>query len=99
MRKPPHRLRPRCPARPGAAPAHAAGAEGSGMVDMPTGLFSLRWTMATNRARIGLVGLGYIGRYVYEQISARPELGLEIAFVHEQAAERLAGLPDRESTR
>jgi predicted dinucleotide-utilizing enzyme len=49
--------------------------------------------MATNKARIGLVGLGYIGRYVYEQISSRPELGLEIAFVHEQAAERLAGLP------
>jgi predicted dinucleotide-utilizing enzyme len=49
--------------------------------------------MATNKARIGLVGLGYIGRYVYEQISARPELGLEIAFVHELAAERLAGLP------
>ena len=49
--------------------------------------------MATNKARIGLVGLGYIGRYVYEQISSRPELGLEIAFVHELAAERLAGLP------
>jgi len=49
--------------------------------------------MATRKARIGLVGLGYIGRYVYEQISTRPELGLEIAFVHELAAERLAGLP------
>jgi predicted dinucleotide-utilizing enzyme len=49
--------------------------------------------MATSKARIGLVGLGYIGRYVYEQVSSRPELGLEIAFVHEQAAERLAGLP------
>jgi predicted dinucleotide-utilizing enzyme len=49
--------------------------------------------MATNKARIGLVGFGYIGRYVYEQISARPELGLEIAFIHEQAAERRAGLP------
>ena len=49
--------------------------------------------MATNKARIGLVGLGYVGRYVYEQISSRPELGLEIAFVHELAAERVAGLP------
>ncbi len=49
--------------------------------------------MASNKARIGLIGLGYIGRYVYEQISTRPELGLEIAFIHEQAAERLAGLP------
>ena len=49
--------------------------------------------MATKKARIGLVGLGYIGRYVYEQITTRPELGLEVAFVHEQATERLAGLP------
>ena len=63
------------------------------MVDMPAGLFSLTRPMATNKARIGLVGLGYVGRYVYEQISSRPELGLEIAFVHELAAERLAGLP------
>jgi predicted dinucleotide-utilizing enzyme len=49
--------------------------------------------MATKTARIGLVGLGYIGRYVYEQISSRPELGLEVAFVHDVAAERLAGVP------
>jgi aspartate dehydrogenase len=71
---------------------------------MPAGLFSLHGvgrrirqrktpSMATNKARIGLVGLGYIGRYVYEQVLSRPELGLEVAFVHEQAAERLAGLP------
>ncbi len=49
--------------------------------------------MARNNARIGLIGLGYIGRYVYEQITTRPELGLEIAFVHELVAERLAGVP------
>ena len=49
--------------------------------------------MTTNKARIGLVGLGYVGRYVYEQITTRPELGLEVAFVHELATERLAGLP------
>ena len=49
--------------------------------------------MATSKARIGLVGLGYVGRYVYEQITSRPELGLEVAFVHEQAADRVAGLP------
>jgi aspartate dehydrogenase len=40
-----------------------------------------------------LIGLGYIGRYVYEQITSRPDLGLEIAFVHDLAVERLAGLP------
>jgi aspartate dehydrogenase len=49
--------------------------------------------MAARKARIGLIGLGYIGRYVYEQITSRPELGLDVAFVHELAAERLAGLP------
>ena len=65
----------------------------TGMVDMLAGLFSLTQSMATNKARIGIVGLGYVGRYVYEQISSRPELGLEIAFVHELASERLAGLP------
>ena len=45
------------------------------------------------KPRIGLIGLGYIGRYIYEQITSRPELGLEIAFVHDVAAERLASLP------
>ena len=50
-------------------------------------------SVATQKARIGLVGLGYNGRYVYEQITSRPELGLEVAFAHQLAAERLAGLP------
>jgi aspartate dehydrogenase len=49
--------------------------------------------MTTTRARIGLIGLGYVGRYLYDQITARPELGLEIAFVHDLAPERLIGLP------
>ncbi len=49
--------------------------------------------MTTNKARIGLIGFGYIGRHVYEQIASRPELGLEVAFVHDLAAERLAALP------
>jgi aspartate dehydrogenase len=49
--------------------------------------------MATKKARIGLIGLGHVGRYVYAQITSRPELGLEVAFVHERAAERLAGVP------
>ena len=49
--------------------------------------------MTTTKARIGLVGFGYIGSYVYSQIASRPELGLEITFVHDLAPERLAGLP------
>jgi aspartate dehydrogenase len=48
---------------------------------------------AMNRARIGLIGLGYIGRYIYEQVTTRPELGLEIAFVHDLVPERLSSLP------
>jgi aspartate dehydrogenase len=50
--------------------------------------------MTTSRARIGLIGLGYVGRYIYEQITSRPELGLEVAFVYELAGERLAGVRD-----
>jgi aspartate dehydrogenase len=49
--------------------------------------------MATSKARIGLIGLGYLGRYVYDQITSRPELGLEVAFLHDLAADRVAGLP------
>jgi len=46
-----------------------------------------------NTARIGLIGLGYIGQYIYQQITSRPDLGLEIAFVYDVAAGRVAGLP------
>jgi predicted dinucleotide-utilizing enzyme len=45
-----------------------------------------------SNARIGLIGLGYVGKYIYEQITSRPELGLEVAFVHELAPERLTGI-------
>lgn len=44
---------------------------------------------------IGLIGFGYIGQYVYEQISKHPELGLEVAFVYDLAADNLKGLPTR----
>lgn len=49
--------------------------------------------MAAKQARIGIIGHGYIGSYVYEQITTRPELGLEIAFVHDQDEEKTAELP------
>ena len=49
--------------------------------------------MAARRARIGIIGYGYIGSYVYEQITTRPELGLEVAFVNDSDPERVAGLP------
>ena len=47
----------------------------------------------SDRPRIGLVGYGYIGAYVYEQITTRPDLGLDIAFVHNRSPGRVAGLP------
>jgi predicted dinucleotide-utilizing enzyme len=50
--------------------------------------------MTMRRARIGLIGFGYIGSYVYKEIQSRSELGLEIAFVHDLAPGRLAGVPD-----
>ena len=31
--------------------------------------------------RIGLIGYGYLGSYVYEQVTTHPEWGLEVAFV------------------
>ncbi len=43
--------------------------------------------------RIGLIGHGYIGKYVYEQFSTRPELGLQIGFVHDGRPDVLAELP------
>lgn len=49
--------------------------------------------MSSPRPRIGIVGCGLIGAYVYEQITSRPELGLDAAFVHDLLPERVAGLP------
>lgn len=47
----------------------------------------------SDRPRIGLIGYGYIGRYIYEQITTRPELGLQIGFVHNRSPEKVADLP------
>ena len=43
--------------------------------------------------RIGLVGMGYIGRHVYERIRADARLGLEIAFVHNRSARAVQDVP------
>lgn len=43
--------------------------------------------------RVGLAGMGFIGRRVYDAICARPELQLKIAFVHDRQRERLADVP------
>ncbi|MEE2658648.1 MAG: aspartate dehydrogenase domain-containing protein [Candidatus Latescibacterota bacterium] len=47
----------------------------------------------TCSARIGIVGYGYIGNYVYEQITTRNDLDLDIAFVYNRSRDRIAELP------
>lgn len=43
--------------------------------------------------RVGLIGLGFIGSQVYERVCAQPDLGLEVAFVHNRSPGRLQGVP------
>lgn len=45
------------------------------------------------RRRIGLIGFGFIGAQVYRRLRDRPELGLDVAFVHNRDAARLADVP------
>lgn len=47
-----------------------------------------------DKTRIGLVGFGYIGHYLFEQIRQRPALGLEIGFVHNRSSNRLADVEE-----
>ena len=42
------------------------------------------------KKRIGLIGFGQIGSFLYREISKHPEYGLEIAFVHD-VVERIDG--------
>ena len=49
--------------------------------------------MIKSRPRIGIIGFGLIGSFVYEQITTRPELDLDIAFVHNRSREKVAHLP------
>ena len=43
--------------------------------------------------RIGLIGFGQIGSFLYQEITAHPEYGLDIAFVHEAVKALTARLP------
>jgi len=49
--------------------------------------------MSRAKRRVGIVGYGLIGSYVYREISSRPELGVEVVFVHDKDRTRTAGLP------
>ncbi len=45
------------------------------------------------KKRIGLIGFGQIGSFLYQEITAHPEYGLEIAFVYDVVKELTAKLP------
>lgn len=45
------------------------------------------------RKKIGLVGFGFIGANVYRTLVRQPELGIDIAFVHNRSAARLDDVP------
>lgn len=47
----------------------------------------------TTRRRIGLLGQGYIGKYVLQRLLAEPELGYDVAFVWNRDAAKLAHVP------
>lgn len=49
--------------------------------------------MSSDKRRIGIVGFGLIGSYVYRQVASRPGSGLEVVFVHDIDHSRTAGLP------
>jgi len=49
--------------------------------------------MSEKNKRIGLIGFGQIGSFLYQEITGHPEYGLEIAFVHEAIKERVEKLP------
>lgn len=49
--------------------------------------------MNEKKKRIGIIGLGQIGSFLYQEITEHPEYGLEIAFVHEAIRERVEKLP------
>ena len=49
--------------------------------------------MSDQKTRIGLIGLGQIGRDVYRRIQENPQTGMEVVFVHDQVAEAVADVP------
>jgi aspartate dehydrogenase len=48
---------------------------------------------APRKRRIGLIGFGFIGRQVYERVTADPDCPLDIAFVHNRSPAALDGVP------
>ena len=50
--------------------------------------------MARKTTRVGLIGYGQIGAVVRDMIDKDPDNGMEVAFIHDQDATRLADLGD-----
>ncbi|MFA6108641.1 MAG: aspartate dehydrogenase domain-containing protein [Candidatus Latescibacterota bacterium] len=48
--------------------------------------------MTQKRTRIGLIGYGQIGRAVHQMIRQNPDSGMEVVFIHDQAAGALDGV-------
>ena len=49
--------------------------------------------MSQKSTRIGLIGYGQIGRAVHQMIDRDPHNGMEVVFIHDQAAEAVAKAP------
>ena len=49
--------------------------------------------MNRKKKRIGIIGFGQIGSFLYQEITQHPEYGLEIAFVYEAIKEKVNRLP------
>ena len=43
--------------------------------------------------RVGLIGFGFVGSQVFKRLRERPELGIEVAFVHNRSVGKLADVP------
>jgi len=52
-------------------------------------------TAHANPVRLGLIGFGGLGRDIYERIVGEPGLGLEVAFVWNRSADKLAEIPSK----
>ena len=45
-------------------------------------------------SRVGLIGFGFIGSQVYRRLRDHPELGIDVAFVHNRDRAKLADVPE-----
>jgi len=46
-----------------------------------------------SKRRVGIIGFGQIGSFLYQELTQHPEFGFEIAFIHEAVREKMERLP------